>query len=111
MLPVRPYANIEWGSVIYDTHEDLDVTNAAAVGLTAATLDTKHVGIVIRNEGATVRYRFGSTDPVTSQGTGTILFDTEWITLNYAQAKAFRVIADSATSSKLRVDFFKGTHS
>ncbi len=110
MLPVRPYANIEWGSVIPRTYETISFDNTAAVTLTAATLSTDDVAVFISNEGGTARYTVDGTTPVTAGGNGHILFDTERLTLNYQQAKNLKVIADTGTASKLRVTYFKGKH-
>ena len=106
MLAVTPYGGCPWGSAKATDYEDLVVDNTKAWTLTK--LVTAHVGVRIRNEGATVRLRDDGGTPVTGGGSGEIWFDAEFNTFNNIQAAALQVIADGATPSTLRVHYFKG---
>ena len=49
-------------------YEALSVTNAAAVGFTAAKLTPAVMGVFCTVETATVRFRMDGSDPTTSEG-------------------------------------------
>lgn len=107
MFQTRPFSAIEWGDLVPTTRQDLTVANNA---VTQLTVPSNAVGIFVQIETQNIRYTVDGTTPSTNSpgGPGMLMFDGDRFQMNWSQATALKMIADSATNVNVHAQYFRG---